>query len=386
MNDMPVVPHALQRSDRPLDWRRQWLGGWAYWGCQFAGWLGNVIYDFGSASILGEPHPFQRIFPWAVICFFGLVVSHPLHGAILWLRARSVGWHLIGGVGVAVILAAVLGAALVRPVFAPLYVWFFHDAKSMPSMRFFSLFNEFIFVLSGWIAFYFAVTNYRDNRASLEERLRLETALKEAELRALRAQLNPHFLFNSLNLLRALIPRELQPPREAVTLLADVLRASLAVGEQELIPLTRELATVDSYLAIEQLRYGPRLRVERNIAPATSAWAVPPFLVQSLVENAVKFGIAPREAGGEIRLTTEIRGSALLISITNPGIIADGTESTGLGLKNARRRLAFLFGPAARLTLVQCEADLVAAEVLIPASVRPHADFGIARNPAEPVP
>ena len=385
MNEMPAVSSAPFRSDRFLNWRRLWLGGWTYWGCQFAGWAGNVTYDFGSAFILGEPHPFQRIFPWAAICFFGLVVSHPLHGAILLLRARWFGWHLFGGVAGAVIAAAAAGAALARPVYPLLCAWFFRDTKGMPALRYFQFFNELIFVLSGWIAFYFAVASYRDHRAGLEERLRLESALKEAELRALRTQINPHFLFNSLNLLRALIPRELKQPREAVTLLADVLRASLAVGESETIPLTRELATVDSYLAIEQLRYGSRLQVKRDIASTTGGWPVPPFLVQSLVENAVKFGVSPREAGGEICLTTEIRGNDLLISVTNPGTIADGTNSTGLGLKNARRRLGFLFGPSARLTLEQREADLVAAEVLIPAPVRPDAAVGVARGIAAPV-
>jgi LytS/YehU family sensor histidine kinase len=301
-----------------------------------------------------------------MICVFGLVVSHFLHMAFVWLRTRFAGWRLVLGAALGVIATAAAGALLARPGMAPLFARFFPGEKPLDPPQFFGLYNEFQFMLTAWTASYFAVINYRNFRVGREEQLRLTNALKEAELRALRTQINPHFLFNSLNLLRALIPRELTQPREAVTLLADVLRASLTVGEQETIPLARELATVDNYLAIEQLRYGSRLRVARRIDPAASDRPIPPFLVQGLVENAVKFGIAPREEGGEIGLTAEVRPGGLFLAVTNPGRIANGSDSTGLGLRNARRRLEFLFGSSAVLSLAQREADLVAAEVFIP--------------------
>lgn len=370
---MSVMPQVSLRAGLPLDWKRLWLGRRTYWACQFGGWVGNVAYGLGVMSIMGESDLLRRVSPWALTCFLGLLVSHLLRATVLCLRARTAGWRLVGGVLVSMLLAAVVGTVLFRSAYTPLFETLYTGARIRPLGPFLGSLNEFVFVLTGWTASYFAITNYREFRAGLEERLRLETALKEAELRALRTQINPHFLFNSLNLLRALIPKELRQPREAVTLLADVLRASLSVGEQETIPLERELATVDSYLTIEQLRYGSRLRISRSIAPATANRPIPPFLVQGLVENAIKFGITPREEGGEISLTTEIRGDSLLITITNPGRIFGATDSTGLGLRNARLRLDHLFGPAAHLSLIQREGELVAAEVLIPAQPKPAA-------------
>jgi LytS/YehU family sensor histidine kinase len=217
-----------------------------------------------------------------------------------------------------------------------------------------------------WSGFYFGLRYYRQYQTTQLDRLRLDAAVKDAELRALKAQLNPHFLFNSLNILRALIPQNLAQPREALTLLADLLRASLNSGHEETIPLARELETVENYLALERLRFEDRLTVHRTIASPALAWPMPPFVVQTLVENAVKFGIATREAGGAIILVAAVKNGFLHLRVLNPGTIDGASVSTGLGLKNARSRLALLFGPHATLTLAQAAPDLVAAEVRLP--------------------
>ncbi len=185
-------------------------------------------------------------------------------------------------------------------------------------------------------------------------------------MRALKSQVNPHFLFNSLNTLRALIPAELERPREAVTRLADLLRASLASGQRALVPCEEELATVEDYLALEQLRLESRLHVRREVATEALSWPMPPFLLQGLVENAVKYGIAREEDGGEITIEIAVRQEALHALITNPGRIGPEADATGLGLKNARDRLRFLFGAGASLRLVQRSDRLVAAELIIP--------------------
>ncbi|MCX6934311.1 MAG: hypothetical protein NTZ29_16775 [Verrucomicrobia bacterium] len=123
---------------------------------------------------------------------------------------------------------------------------------------------------------------------------------------------------------------------------------------------------MDNYLALERLRFEDRLTVHRTIESAALAWPMPPFLVQTLVENAVKFGIATREAGGAITLDAAVKNGFLHLRVLNPGTIDGAAASTGLGLKNARSRLDLLFGPRATLTLAQASPDLVVAEVRLP--------------------
>ncbi len=198
------------------------------------------------------------------------------------------------------------------------------------------------------------------------ERLRLDAAVKEAELRALRSQMNPHFLFNSLNCLRALIPRELDRPREAITILAELLRSSLALGHNHLVPLSQELETADNYLALEQMRFESRLRVVRRIDPEALPRPVPPFVLQTLIENAIKFGVSRFNDGSEVVVTARINpADRLELSVENRGRLDGAASGTGVGLRNARERLALLFGPSASLVLKQ-NGDRVVALVMIP--------------------
>jgi LytS/YehU family sensor histidine kinase len=145
-----------------------------------------------------------------------------------------------------------------------------------------------------------------------------------------------------------------------------LLRTSLTTDQKETVPFAQELEVVENYLALQQLRFDSRLRVSQQVSPDALNWLVPPFPIQELVENAVRFGIAPREAGGEISLRVSICDHVFHAQITNPGRISTASDSTGLGLSNGRERLASLFGPTATLALSQQAEDLVAAEVSIP--------------------
>jgi LytS/YehU family sensor histidine kinase len=219
------------------------------------------------------------------------------------------------------------------------------------------------------------VRSYRWHQQVKLDEARLLAAAREAQLRALEAQLNPHFLFNSLNSLRALLPLELERPREAVTQLADLLRASLTSAQEKLVPLAGELETVEKYLALEHLRHENRLRWRIDANADAGNQLVPPFLVQGLIENAIKHGVDRLEAGGEIVVAARVEHGTLRITVTNPGSLekptgaasTSQTKSTGVGLANARARLALLFGPEARLTLQSDGFARVIAEVFIPA-------------------
>ncbi len=229
-------------------------------------------------------------------------------------------------------------------------------------------------MLLGWLCLYFFYHLFeRLNRLQVEQ-LSLAASVKEAELRALKWQLNPHFLFNSLNSLRALIDEDAPRARESVTRLANMLRYSLQSGQQETVPFEEELRLAEDYLALEQVRHENRLRVRWEIAPEVRPLGVPPMILQTLVENAVKYGISPRREGGEIAISARCEGETLAIRVTNPGDLsapasaaaARAGSSTGVGLRNAAERLKLLFGPAATLTLRPQPAGHVTAAVSIP--------------------
>lgn len=231
-----------------------------------------------------------------------------------------------------------------------------------------------LFVLIGWLCIYFFYHLFeRLNRLQLEQ-LRMAASVKEAELRALKWQLNPHFLFNSLNSLRALIDEDAPRARESVTRLANMLRYSLQSGQQETVPFEEELRLAEDYLALEQIRHENRLRVRWEIAPEVRLLNVPPMLLQTLVENAVKYGISTRREGGEIVISAGFEGATLAIRVTNPGDLsgpasasaARAGSSTGVGLRNASERLKLLFGAEAGLTLLAEPAGHVTASVTIP--------------------
>jgi two-component system sensor histidine kinase AlgZ len=175
------------------------------------------------------------------------------------------------------------------------------------------------------------------------------TLAREAELQSLRLQLNPHFLFNSLHSISALATLDGARAREMCIRLADFLRSSLGLGARESIPLREELALARSYLDVEQVRFGDRLRVEAEIGPACEECAVPPLLLQPLVENAVKHGIAGLVDGGSIRLTARMDAGDVSITLEN-GFDPDmaSKRNLGIGLAHVRRRLEVRYGATAR--------------------------------------
>jgi signal transduction histidine kinase len=226
-------------------------------------------------------------------------------------------------------------------------------------------------MFGGWWCVYLLYHLFdRYNRLEIE-RLRVGAAVKEAELRALKAQVNPHFIFNSLNSLRALIDEDPARARQSVTQLANLLRYSLQSGQLETVPFEDELRIVNDYLALEQVRHEERLRLRFDIAPETLALPVPPMLLQTLVENAVKYGISPRADGGEIAIIARCENGVLRLQVTNPGALATPAAqtraaSTGVGLRNAAERLRLLFGEGATLRLRAESPELVVAEAVLP--------------------
>jgi LytS/YehU family sensor histidine kinase len=191
------------------------------------------------------------------------------------------------------------------------------------------------------------------SQLALRRALQFEIASREAELRALRAQIHPHFLFNSLNSINALIAAKPEDARRLCVRLGDFLRRSLTLGAREAIPLAEELDLAEQLLAIEKVRFGERLSHQVVADDEARACLVPPLVLQPLVENAVTHGIAQRLEGGLVRIEAERRGAELRITISNPrDIDAAPRRGAGIGLENVKRRLAALHGEEAELSVV----------------------------------
>jgi len=204
-------------------------------------------------------------------------------------------------------------------------------------------------------------------RAEEERRAEMERLARDAELSALKMQLNPHFLFNSLNSISALVTSSPPQAREMCVLLAGFLRATLGLSGKATIPLGEELSLARNYLEIEKVRFGERLRVEEKVDEAAARCGVPPLLLQPLVENAVKHGVAGSIEGGVVRLTAERADGTIRIELSNP--YDPGTApatGAGLGLTNVRRRLAARWGDRAAVATANRQG-LFLIELVIPA-------------------
>ena len=193
-----------------------------------------------------------------------------------------------------------------------------------------------------------------------------ETSLSQANLAALKMQLQPHFLFNALNAIAELVHQDPDAADEMLVALSSLLRLSLETSGEQLLPLRRELEFVESYLAIEHARFGDRLRFELDVSPETHAALVPAFLLQPLVENAVRHGLEPRAGTGVLVVSAHRSGSILQLSVSDNGVglAADQPVREGIGLANTRARLHALFGDAASLALHRGEGLTV--NVLLP--------------------
>jgi LytS/YehU family sensor histidine kinase len=218
-----------------------------------------------------------------------------------------------------------------------------------------------------WALLYFGVHFFENYERAEIQKWRLEAVIKDAELMALKSQLNPHFLFNALNSIRALIVEDPIRGQDAVTKLAGILRYSLQTSAAELSTLRAEMEFVEDYLSIEIIRFDERLAVDLQLSEAALDCAVPTMLVQTLVENGVKHGVAARPQGGTIKLRAWLEKERLRIQVENGGRINADLHSTKLGLQNATERLHLLFGAGAALTLTEGPNDQVIADLSLPA-------------------
>jgi len=364
--------------------------------CQLLCWGGffalQVLFSLASPEVGGPQSMGKTVNYVAMVCAMGLLISHSARLLLTRWGWKQLGWRALlpRVLATAVVLSLLwngLGYGYIYGVLGEPWT-----SRYNPGLIFALGWINGTIIYVVWLCIYFFYQLFdRYNRLEVE-RLSLLATVKEAELRALKAQVNPHFIFNSLNSVRALIDEDPARARQAVTQLANLLRYSLQSGQLETVPFEEELRTVNDYLALEQVRHEERLRLRLDIAPEALRQNIPPMLLQTLVENAVKYGLASRPEGGEIAITARCAGSRLELRVTNPGELSRAPAarreagSTGLGLSNASNRLRLLFGGDAALELREEPRGTVVAAVSLPldhqvaAGLR-HLEFGRARLP-----
>lgn len=215
-----------------------------------------------------------------------------------------------------------------------------------------------------WTAIYLIIFYFRNYKREEIEKWRLQAAVKDAELIALKAQINPHFLFNALNNIRALILEDHMKARDMVSHLSELLRYSIQFNDNEKVTIEEELEIVSKYLALETIHYEDRLSFEVLIQGDLKKCKIPPMIIQLMAENAVKHGISQEKKGGNIVISIKSVKEDLIVEVCNTGKLKE-TEGVGIGLKNATERIRILFDREPDLELTQ-QGDMVRSTLKLP--------------------
>ncbi|HEX8405826.1 MAG TPA: histidine kinase [Duganella sp.] len=328
------------KNTRPLVARLNW-----YWILQLAGW------NFLPLMQIAMTPSSERTLGWLSISYWGtvagVVISDQWHR---FLKRRimagiRVGWKTIA---MALVLLSVVHTGVLLTGY--LVIKPFGEVRGVAWLPAALMLWWGVYLI--WTVFYMSVLAVRRANRFEEEALRQAISAKDAELRALQAQVNPHFFFNSMNSVRGLIYEDQDAAAQMVDQLASVLRYALQSGQNDTVPLSAEIKAVQSYLAIEKIRFEERMRVSIDIGAGLEHVRIPPMALQTLVENAVKYGVEASPAGSEIRIVARrMEGDTVHIEIANMGTIPPFADSTKIGLVNTRKRLALALGAGADLDL-----------------------------------
>jgi len=307
--------------------------------------LAVAVYLFYAFLCLSAWYP-CRATPLGKVSFMRLLLTHLIAAALMsfvWIEA-----------------GAALSYAVLRPEkFAAIKLRFEPQVNAVFTV------GVLLYLLS--VAFHYVLIAMEDSRRAEAQALEARVFARDAELKALKAQINPHFLFNSLNSISALTSIDPSRARDMCVLLGDFLRLTLGLGEKTSVRLSEELDLLQKYMAIEMVRFGARLKMHEEIEEDSRACLLPPLLLQPLVENAVKHGIASLPEGGDVRLSTQRQNGRLSILVENSwDPEAPPRRSGGMGLKNVQRRLEARYGKDASLR-VNAEGELFQVTLNLPA-------------------
>jgi len=335
-----------------------------YWGSQIVGWLLYAVV-VGIFNILtGNEFSAELIYSLISIFLIGLSVAHAFRLIIIklnWMRYNIP--RLIPRILLGTLLSGILVYFLKSIIIERLIVqnaYEFNLTEAFPSIISWTL----LYLI--WSLLYFLfhfVTNYKKEEI---KNLKWQAAKNEIELNKLKSQLNPHFIFNSMNSIRALVNEDPKLAKEAITQLSNVLRNSLLMGRQKLISLGDEMKLVNDYLGLEKTRFEEKLTINRNINSDTEMFLLPPLMIQTLVENGIKHGTSKLPEGGTIEINSSIENNNLKVTIYNSGVYDENSQSdTGFGLVNTIQRLNLIYGKEAIFEIIN-EDKRVKTTLLIP--------------------
>ena len=344
------------------EWRRlaAYLAAWALLGVLLAALLVTAT-PFGWLEATLFALPLAILYGFVGLGSFWICRAAPLELSRL---LRVLGIQLVAALVSAIFwLVASQGWAVVLDRYGPLPGLAAKQAEAAPLLLGLGV---VLYLLAA--ALHYLLGAFEASQEAERRALELEITSREAELRTLRAQIHPHFLFNSLNSINALIASRPEEARRLCVRLGDFLRRSLTLGSREQIPVTEELDLAENLLSIEKVRFGDRLSVEIQVSEGVRACAVPPLVLQPLVENAVTHGIAQMLDGGTVRIEAQRRGEKVLLAVENPrDPDSPDPKGAGIGLRNVRRRLAALYGGDADIR-VQSERESFRVELRLPCS------------------
>jgi LytS/YehU family sensor histidine kinase len=340
------------------------LSNLRYWICQFLGWGTFTVVSIILAA--SEPN-FGSVIADVIYGIIGLISTHFVRNKYLLNKWNQLTVEKL----IIQLIPAVAIIALVITSIYTLSIYFL--GVTLPRNYFYSFIAIYItsfMLISFWFMIYYVLHFVVYNRRLVIDRLKMENDLKSFEIKTIKNNLQPHFIFNALNSIRALIDEDPTRARQGITQLSNILRSSIQADKEETFPLERELSLVKDYLSLETIRYEERLQVEMNIDPHTLELPFPPMMLQTLVENAVKHGIAAYENGGVIRIESKIEIPFHILMVTNSGQYNPGqstaVESNNFGLTSTRSRLQYIYGDESNISIGNKTENLVELKITLP--------------------
>lgn len=340
----------------------------AFWVLQLTGWV--FINSIGA--LVPQNISFEMVFFSIIVGTFIGVVSTTI---LRWYLKKNVHFDSFGGREVLKIIVSTLVAStifgLLNVFFGYIYIKFGPELTET-ELRMFEGYDKIIvqvlnsvFLVGAWTITYLAIKLLLKLNQDRIERLELNSTLKQAQLNTLKGQINPHFMFNSLNNIRGLMLEDVEKSREMLTKLSEIIRYSLTKNNVNDIPVREELEVVDNYIDLSKIQFEDRLEFVKKIEENTLDLRIPPMIIQLLIENAAKHGISNLKNGGRISLLIFKKDDDLFIEVSNTGKLNISKDSTKLGLKNIEQRLKLLYTDKASFRLTEI-SDEVVAEIKIP--------------------
>jgi two-component system LytT family sensor kinase len=331
------------------------IGGWT--GYTLAAWLGALAHE--------KPESYFAVI--AATAVSGFLATLPLRALFHWLWTKSLA--KLASIMILACYGTALGWKWLQNILY--YDWVKNDWQPEHLMDYVGGVLGSFYILLCWSGLYFGIKYYQQLQEQTEQTLKATAAAHQAQLKMLRYQLNPHFLFNTLNAISTLIlDGANDTANKAVSRLSDFLRYTLDNDPMSQVTLGSELGAIDLYLEIEKVRFDDRLVIERTIESPAEKALVPSLILQPLIENAIKYAIAPSEDGGTLRISARVQRGVLVLQLsdTGPGL-GNGKsnhKSSGVGLKNTRERLQQLYGDDQAFTLAPNEPSGLTITINLP--------------------